>query len=203
MIRLYLARHGTTELNKSGVYYGSTDCALSEEGLNESRAIAEALKDKNIDIIISSNLKRALETSEIIKRTICKEKQPIEIVEIEEFRELDFGKWEKLHYKQVEKLYPEEWRFFCEDWKNGAPPEGESFMFFYKRVIRGLAEVLTRYESKNVLIVAHQGVLRTILSKLICNSEELYWNFTFSHQGYSELEIIDNHCNIIKINCER
>ncbi|MHC1685367.1 MAG: histidine phosphatase family protein [Clostridiaceae bacterium] len=203
MIRLYLARHGTTELNKSGVYYGSTDCSLSEEGLAESKAIAEALKDKNVDIIISSNLKRTLETSEIIKNTICKEKTPIEIVEIEEFRELDFGRWEKLHYKDVEAQYPKEWKLFCEDWKNGAPPEGESFMVFYERVIKGLTAVLEKYEDKNILIVAHQGVLRIILSKLICNSEDLYWNFTFSHKRYSELEIIDNHCNIIKINCGR
>lgn len=203
MIRLYLARHGTTELNKSGVYYGSTDCSLSQEGVHESKYIAEALKDKDIEIIITSNLKRTMETSKIIKGVVCKEEQQIEIIEREGLRELDFGDWEGLHYKEVEALFPKEWKAFCEDWKNSAPSNGESFMILYNRVTKELEEVLKEYGTKNILIIAHQGVLRIILSKLICNSEDLYWNFTFNHGCYSELEIVENHCNIIKINSGR
>lgn len=201
-MKIYLARHGTTELNKSGVYYGSTDCLLTEEGIEESKAQGEALVNKNIDIIVASDLKRTVSTSKIIRDIIFKEDY-IDIIKKEGFRELDFGKWEKLHYTEVEAQYPKEWKLFCEDWKSSLPPEGESFNMLYKRVTEALDEILLKYNDKNVLIVAHQGVLRIILSRLLCGSEDLYWNFTFSHGRYSELEIIDNHCNIIKINCER
>lgn len=203
MIRLYLVRHGTTELNKTGVYYGSTDCPLSEEGIEESKKVGNALIEKKIDNIIASDLKRTIETASIIKEIICREKVPLEIIKNSNLRELDFGKWENLYYKKIKVEYPKEWKIFCEDWKNSAPPEGESFKTLYNRVTKALEEILLRYDNKDILIVAHQGVLRIILSKLLCGSEELYWNFTFSHGCYSELEIIKGHCNIIKINYER
>lgn len=203
MIRLYLVRHGETELNKSGVYYGSTDCSLSEVGMQESKRMGAALISKNIDVIIASDLKRTVETASIIKDIICSKKDNLEIIKDSRLRELDFGKWESLHYKDVEADYPKEWKIFCEDWKNAEPPNGESFMDLYHRVDKALQEILRTWENKDILIVAHQGTLRVILSKLLCNSEGLYWNFTFSHGCYTQLEIINNHCNIIKINCER
>lgn len=65
-MKIYTVRHGQTEWNKKGLYQGKTDVPLNEEGKKQATLVKEKLKDKKIDLIISSPLKRAKETAEII-----------------------------------------------------------------------------------------------------------------------------------------
>ena len=65
-MKIYTVRHGQTEWNKKGLYQGKTDVPLNEEGKKQAMLVKEKLKDKKIDLIISSPLKRAKETAEII-----------------------------------------------------------------------------------------------------------------------------------------
>ena len=58
-MKIYTVRHGQTEWNKKGLYQGKTDVPLNEEGKKQAMLVKEKLKDKKIDLIISSPLKRA------------------------------------------------------------------------------------------------------------------------------------------------
>src|SRR5207247_2386425 len=65
----FLVRHGETDLNKEGRLQGYTDISLNETGRLQAEKAANTLTRSNIDLIISSHLKRAHETAEIISKS--------------------------------------------------------------------------------------------------------------------------------------
>ena len=66
-MKLLLTRHGQTDWNVAGKIQGITDIELNETGVKQAEATREKLLNQNIDVIISSPLKRARKTAEIIK----------------------------------------------------------------------------------------------------------------------------------------
>ena len=97
MKTLYIVRHGETDWNKIGKYQGITDVPLNENGLNQAKACANALKDVTFDRILSSDLSRALVTAETIRGD-----RTTSITVDKRLRELNFGDW-KLCYFQTLK----------------------------------------------------------------------------------------------------
>ena len=62
-MRLLLTRHGQTDWNVQGKAQGRTDTELNSTGIEQAKRLAEKIKNYNIDIIISSPLKRARKTA--------------------------------------------------------------------------------------------------------------------------------------------
>ena len=67
-MKVFVTRHGQTSWNALGKIQGKTDIELNETGKNQARETGEAIKNEHIDIIISSPLKRAKETAQIINK---------------------------------------------------------------------------------------------------------------------------------------
>lgn len=195
MTLLYLMRHGETELNKKGVYYGWTDCSLSGKGVMQAEKVAGMLKDVAFDKVISSPLKRAKETAAIVSGL-----QLPDIVLDERLKELNFGSWEGKHYKTIQDSDRDNWDHWVNDWKKAAPPAGESFISMYRRVKQSIKEILEKYEGQTIMVVTHQGCLRIIMCILLNMKYEDYWHFTFEHGTYSLLEIEQGYCILRKIN---
>ncbi len=65
-MKLFVTRHGETEWNVQSKVCGRTDVDLTDKGRAQARALGEKLGDYKIDLIISSPMRRALETSRII-----------------------------------------------------------------------------------------------------------------------------------------
>ncbi len=195
MTTLYLVRHGETVLNSLKVYYGRTDCALSQKGLIQAKKLKDNLKEYHFDTIISSPLKRCIQTAKIIT-----DKPEVELVLENDLVELDFGLWEGLHYLEISQTYPKVWKEWTEDWRSATPPNGESFTQMYNRVEKALNNIIKTHQDKNVLIVTHKGCLQIIASILLGGDDNLFWNFTFEHGRYSVLQINDGHCLIKNIN---
>ena len=63
---VYVARHGQTEWNAENRVCGITDIALTEKGIAQADELADQVKEKKIEIIISSPMKRAVTTSRIV-----------------------------------------------------------------------------------------------------------------------------------------
>ena len=196
MTLIYLVRHGESELNTKGVYYGFTDCSLNSNGINQAKALREVIGRVSFDEVISSPLKRAFETASIISA-----KTPEKIVTDERLKELNFGEWEGKHFIDIQKENNELWNLWSTEWKTTEPPRGESFVNMYKRVKDCLKDILQKYENKTILIVSHQGCLRIIASILLNLKENGYWSFVFDHGKYSLIEM-DGDCAIFrKVNC--
>lgn len=153
-MKLTIIRHGQTDWNVEKKYQGITDIELNQEGENQSKKVAFALKNEKFDVIISSPLKRTIKTAQIINQY---HNQEIEI--ITNFKERDFGKLEGKEYKNVnfdkikiDLLYK---KYKVEHIKD-----------FEKRIKNAMHELLEKYQNKNVLLITHGGVAYMIIAIL-------------------------------------
>ena len=155
LTRFILVRHGETVGQSSIRYYGATDVPLSDLGRVQAREARGRIPGETFEAVWSSSLCRAWESARIIA--------PRHSVRIEsDFREIDFGRWEGLTRDEIERTDP---ALFA-DWQAQTPgfefPKGETRADFRRRIERGLSR-LRASETQSVLVVAHKGVVRTLL----------------------------------------
>ena len=96
-MKLLLTRHGQTDWNVMGKVQGITDIELNETGIKQAEETREKLLNENIDEIISSPLKRAKKTAEIIGS-----ERNIPIIIDEAIIERRYGKFEGKINKALE-----------------------------------------------------------------------------------------------------
>ncbi len=83
---LYLVRHGETVDNASQTMQGQTQGELNERGILQAQELSEEWKDREIDVIVSSDLKRAVDTAAIVAAP-----HGLEVVKTPLLRERDWG----------------------------------------------------------------------------------------------------------------
>ena len=152
-------RHAKPELPHNGkLYYGQTDYPLAKEGVESAAAFASELKDIKIDHVFSSNLTRAYHTAKIITG------DTIDIEKIDELSEINLGEWEGRSFDEVRATWNDLYEKRGSSFSLVAPPGGESFVDLQKRAVSAFDKILTRCQSGNILVVAHGGVIWTLMS---------------------------------------
>ena len=144
---IYIVRHGQTEWNVLGKVQGKQDICLNEKGREQALLTKKYLDNKEIDLIIVSPLKRALETAEIINKD-----RNIPMIVDNRIKERDFGEFEGQEFTLLDT------KPFWDYYINEEYKEAESVQEFFKRVYDFLDDIIIKYKDKNVLIVAHGGV---------------------------------------------
>ena len=164
MTRLVLIRHGQTAWNKSGKYQGQSDVALSEEGLEQARCLAEHFPVEKLDAVYASDLSRAMVTAETVAQKFDLDVRPEPA-----FRELSFGKWEGLTYAEIVAGWPDAMANFLTHPDIMEIPQGESFPQVQQRAMARLKKIVAEHEPHDhtVGIFAHGAVLRTILTGIM------------------------------------
>ena len=159
---VYLVRHGHVQMPDNRKYYlGRTDVLLSAEGKRQAEWLQRFFQDKDIQIIYHSPLKRCMETAQILSEG------RISCVSVPELMEIDMGSWEMLPMEQVKTQYPEMYQLRGELIDTFCPPGGESFKQCQERTIDAFQELVNGLdENQSVVVVAHAGVNRCILSWL-------------------------------------
>lgn len=154
---IYFVRHGKDDENYRG---GWSKLPLIEEGKEQVSKLAIYLEKNigefNIQKIISSDLKRAKQTAEIINENL---NLPIEYTK--RLREIDNGEIAGMLNSEVEKRFP---GIYYKSLKiNERYPGGESPIEFYNRIIKDFEDILE--ENKNIgnlMIITHSGVINII-----------------------------------------
>ena len=131
-------RHGQTETNVRGLLAGSTDVALTGQGIREAERAAELLSNVEIGVICASPLQRAQRTAEIIAT-----RHGLQVNIIDEFRERNWGELEG--------------RAFPSSLGNPKPPGGEALDDYVARIEKALARFLHMAPNGCGLLVAHAG----------------------------------------------
>ncbi|AAO35319.1 alpha-ribazole phosphatase [Clostridium tetani] len=180
-MNIYLVRHGETEKNTLKKYYGNLDVGLNEKGKMQCEYLREKLRNIELDKVYTSEMKRAIETANIILQD-----REYKITKDNRLNEMNMGDFEGKDHKELEKLYPKEWNAWCEDWKECSPPKGESYKTFYYRVKEFIEDVL-KEEVENILIVAHGGVIKSIYTYILGEDFDIFWKVS-SRNG--ELSLI-------------
>ena len=83
-----------------------------------------------------------------------------------DFRELDFGVWDGLHFSEVAKMHPDLSRAYWETPGDVKPPEGESWNELHARLRPKVAE-LHNGPHRDVVIVAHMGVILSQIERAL------------------------------------
>jgi len=156
---IYLVRHCRPDLTDASICIGITDIPLSGEGLREAEKLKVYFSDKNIKAIYASPLKRAKETAEIIADNKIK-------VEIRNnLTEVNMGKWDGMTFEEIKQKYHEEYFERGKDFENYIVEGGESMCMCRKRALAELWSIVVN-STGNIIITAHAGVNRLILSEL-------------------------------------
>ena len=148
--KMLVIRHGQSLWNIEERWQGRADIDLSEEGITQAYAAAEKLG--TFDIIVSSHLRRAMHTAQIISESLG-----IGPVETDErLQESDIGPWEGLTVDAIEAQWP---GYLAARTK----PDGfESDESIASRFTAALVDIAQRCQNGTALVISHSGVIRTL-----------------------------------------
>ena len=147
---LYVVRHGQTDWNKKHLVQGISDIPLNEKGEAEAYELKDLVKSLDIDVVISSPLKRARKTAQIITDF----KYPINTDD--RIIERDWGMNEGMPIDSVDTI--DCWDVIL----NTNVQNIERIQDFMLRVSEFIEDIKIRYKDKNVLVVTHSAVVRVI-----------------------------------------
>lgn len=191
-MKVYLLRHGETEGNVKGAFFGVSETPLSQKGIQQAKDLYHRMKSEDIDQVLVSPLSRAQETSSYAGFS--------EYEIIEDLIEMNFGAFEGLTYKEIEASHKEETALWIKEGTAYVFPNGESLETFFERVIKAYKRILKDYRGKNLLIVAHGGVIRSILAHEISEDFSHYWKYRVDNCGLSILAYEDGQVILEKMN---
>ncbi|MFZ9706628.1 MAG: histidine phosphatase family protein [Ilumatobacteraceae bacterium] len=150
--RIIMVRHGESEWNVLGKWQGRADTKLTDAGRSQARDAARSIAESGIAIhrIVASSLSRARETAEIVATTLSLDAPEVD----DRLVETDVGPWEGLREHEIEAAWPNYLR------DRRTPPNFEPPHTVFERATSLLREL--HEKEKNVLVVSHSGVIRTI-----------------------------------------
>lgn len=165
-MKIWLVRHGQTNLNKVKLMQGRTDEPLNETGLAQANRTREIIGDIKFDAVYASPLGRAINTGAIVGGVDI-----ADVIVDERLIETDFGKYEKKKYTgmgikmtlywTLPELFP-------------APATVETIESMVGRASDFLKE-LEQKDYDNVLIAAHGGILRAVNGYLLDKPNGIKW----------------------------
>ncbi|MDD3343007.1 MAG: alpha-ribazole phosphatase [Sulfurospirillaceae bacterium] len=162
--KIYLIRHGHINTGGEKRYLGVTDIPLDDLGIEQAKSLKSYFHPIPIDAVFTSPLQRCLKTSAIL----CDGKNLVSEV-VENFSEINMGDWENRSIATIKSLYPEAYEQRGKDLEHFTPPHGESFKMLSQRVIKAFNAIVLKY-SGTIVIVAHAGVNRMLLTQLLGKS---------------------------------
>lgn len=159
--KLYLVRHGETDWNVEGRLQGGRDIPLNELGRVQAREAAGRLRDLALGVddfnYICSPMGRARETMEIFRNALGLQPKTYGVEET--LREITFGEWEGMTWREVRKAHPDQATCRERDKWGYVPPGGESYAMLSERIRPWLSRL-----DRPTLTVSHGGVARAILA---------------------------------------
>lgn len=176
-MKIYIARHGQTEWNKQEKICGLTDDELTALGREQAEKLAKNLKNENISVILSSPLKRAMNTAAYLSEMI-----KIPIIKDDRLIEQNYGDFEGTNRKGAQFLANKHnfaYRY----------PNGESMMQVAHRTYGLLDEIREKYSDKNVLLVCHGGVARVMRTYFLDMTNDEFFNYSMENASYEVFEI--------------
>ena len=154
-----MIRHGTPEGGNR--YRGhNIDDPLSEEGWQQ---MWTAVEDYPVwDAVISSPMQRCLSFAQAYA-----ESHRLDVEIIENLKEVGFGEWEGKSSREILAENPDVIKNFYHDPVTHKPAGAEALDQFQKRIQSAIEYTLEKYIGKQVLLVAHAGVIRAAVTAMI------------------------------------
>jgi probable phosphoglycerate mutase len=144
-----LVRHGETDWNRERRIQGSTDIPLNDTGREQARATGALLASRRWTALVASPLSRASETARLIGAEVGLGEPEVE----PRIAERDYGQAEGLTGSEIDAMFPD-----------GADVPGrEARESVAERAVAALHDLAARHPGEAVIVVAHGGVIRSVL----------------------------------------
>ena len=175
-MKIYMARHGQTQLNAENNVCGRTDVPLTELGLQQAEKLADNALGKDIGLIVVSPMIRARQTAQAVA-----DRYNIPVVVDERLVEQNAGIYEGKSRDNAD--YMANKRKFCYKY-----PGGESMMQVAQRVYNRIDDIRRNHSDKNVLVVCHGGVCRVARTYFMDMENEEFTLYTPDNASLTEYE---------------
>ncbi len=188
-MRLFIVRHGETNWNREGRFQGQQDTDLTEHGLAQTEALADFLRNRRFDAVVSSPLKRARVTAEKIASTTgCKTFETVTAL-----TEINHGDWEGLLSGEVRAKWPR----IIDLWHTSPHTvimpgdDGESLRSVQLRSVRATEEIAARYDG-DVLVASHDAVIKTLICHFLDAPLSGFWRYQIANCSLTVAELRKN-----------
>jgi phosphoserine phosphatase len=187
--RVIILRHGQSSYNSQGRIQGRcNDSTLTDQGLADATTTGRALQGLNLDAVYCSPLQRASATAATVVAQMTNAPAP---VTDDRLQEVDLPPWEKMLFTEVAAQFPEEYRLWqvaphqlvlTVDGREHRPIES-----LYQQATAFWQAILPQHEGQTILVVAHNGINRALLSTALGIPSTYYQSIQQSNCGVSVL----------------
>ena len=152
-----VVRHGETEWNVERRVQGNGNSPLTAAGLAQAEAIGARLARERFDLLVASDLGRAMQTAERISAHCG-----LPIRRDARLRERNFGEGEGLTYEEIDSRWPDVFSRVRETDPDAMIPGGETRRQFHERVRAAFQSLAHEHAGKRITVVSHGGVLTSL-----------------------------------------
>ncbi len=182
---LILVRHGRTAANAAGLLQGRKDNPLDEVGELQAGAVGAAVGP--VDLVVSSPLRRALQTAAAFDSEVRVD---------DRFVELDYGEWEA---RPVADVAAESWVAWRDD-PDFRPPGGETLRELGTRVRSGLDDLASEAAERRIAVVCHVSPIKAAVAWALGVGDEITWRMWVGPASVSEIGVNDGRPSLRSFN---
>jgi len=169
-VKIYLVRHGETDLNKDRRFRGHSDVPLNEDGVLQAAGAARILKLAGISNVYTSPIRRAVETATAIAVVTGARMETDD-----DFVDIDYGEWQGLTVEEVEQRFG---RSMLESWRRDPGaftfPGGDSMRSVQSRLVPAIEHAVAGGDG-NIAVVSHLAVLKLCFLVIMKLPIDYFW----------------------------
>jgi alpha-ribazole phosphatase len=156
---VYFIRHGETKPNHNHTYQGCRiDEGLTEKGILEAIKTRHEFEGKQVDVVYSSPMKRAVETAEVVFGE--------KVIQDDGFIERDLGEWTGKTKAYIKENLPEQYAPYQASRDMSSVKGAEPYEQFETRLHTALEHLLSIHNNKVVAVFSHGGPIKLLLAKI-------------------------------------
>jgi phosphoserine phosphatase len=204
--RVIILRHGQSSYNSQGRIQGRSDLSiLTDRGVEDARLTSEAFQGLQFDKVYCSPLQRAHQTAKTVLGGLG---QLDRLQTDDRLLEIDLPLWETLFNQEVREKYATEYRTWKEhphELKMTLPQaDGRDREFFpvlalYEQATSFWQAILSQHQGQTILIVAHNGINRALISTALGIQPQMYHSIQQSNCGISVLNFSGNWGDLVQL----
>jgi probable phosphoglycerate mutase len=193
--QVILVRHARTTYNEQGRFQGSSDdSVLTEKGYQDAFLTGLALKKYNFDAIYTSPLMRVQQTTEAILNALKSQNRFPPVYTDSQLTEICMSAWQGLFYQEVKEKYATAYRCW-QDTPHLFNFNDQVFpvLDLFNQAQQFWKKVLNQHRGQTILVVAHGGTNRALISIAMGLKPEYYNSLQQSNSGISHLKFVSDH----------
>lgn len=194
MLEIILVRHGQTDWNRDRRVMGARPIPLNTQGKREITQMAQLLSDVEFEIIYTSPLMRAFQTSRILSRG-----RSVKVEKVPEIQEIDYGEWVGRTFEDIskEKMF----KTYYASPKEAQAPGGEKMTEVIKRGVSFIETLKKKHKDGRVVVVSHADVIKSILIHYMDLDLNDLHKFRVDNGSVSLLFFDGESTRVLSINC--